>query len=345
MDDAALYGPVAYRLLRGEAEARGLVVPLQLAFVDASAAYEEMCLRMPSLRVLLDSHAQSVSREHTEQVLALWDCYRRHGTHTAFTFHSSNARAMRFQEAAASVLAAVVSLEGDGGAGFLTGRVHGDMPMSHRQQALRPLGARDGRLKMISNCRALGEGVDVPAVDLVAFIDAKSSHVDILQSMGRASRVSPGKTRGLVLVMAGEGSLAVDVLRAFAEGDDGLKEAFYLMAREQARTGRKLRADELPPAVQSLMGCDGVELEQMVDWLSTSVRDLAGSWEQRHRLLLAFRAREGHCDVPQRHEEQGDKLGRWLAMQRAAHKRGTLEARRVQALEECGVRWSVCVPR
>ena len=340
MDDAALYGPVAYRLLRGEAEARGLVVPLQLAFVDASAAYEEMCLRMPSLRVLLDSHAQSVSREHTEQVLALWDCYRRHGTHTAFTFHSSNARAMRFQEAAASVLAAVVSLEGDGGAGFLTGRVHGDMPMSHRQQALRPLGARDGRLKMISNCRALGEGVDVPAVDLVAFIDAKSSHVDILQSMGRASRVSPGKTRGLVLVMAGEGSLAVDVLRAFAEGDDGLKEAFYLMAREQARTGRKLRADELPPAVQSLMGCDGVELEQMVDWLSTSVRDLAGSWEQRHRLLLAFRAREGHCDVPNKHSEEGDRLGRWLDTQRQAYKRGTLEARRAAALEAAGVVWN-----
>ena len=95
----------------------------------------------------------------------------------------------------------------------------------------------------------LGEGVDVPAVDLVAFIDAKSSHVDILQSMARASRVSPGKTRGLVLVMAGEGALEVDVLRAFAEGDEELREAFYGMAREQAsagqcedRGGRVLRA-------------------------------------------------------------------------------------------------------
>ena len=73
-------------------------------------------------------------------------------------------------------------------------------------------------------------------------------------------------------------------------------------------------------------------------------RWLPAAWERRHGLLLAFRAREGHCDVPQRHEEQGDKLGRWLALQRAAHKRGTLEARRVQALEECGVRWSVRVP-
>ena len=377
MDDAALYGPVVYRLPRGEAEARGLVVPLQLVFVNASEAYEEMGRRMPSLRVRLDEQAQSVSREHAEQaapahprltphllarvqtatlaarsshpaaavrlapqVLAIWDCYRRHGTNTAFTFHSSNARAKGFEKAAASVLGAVASLEGDG-AGFLTGRVHGGMPVSRRQQVLHPVGARDGRLKVISNCRVLGEGVDVPAVDLVAFIDAKSSHVDILQSMARASRVSPGKTRGLVLVMAGEGSLEVDVLRAFAEGDEELREAFYLMAREQARTGRQPRADELPPAVQRLWGGDAVELERVVGWLSTRVCDLAGSWERMHGLLLAFKAREGHCDVPRRHEEQGDKLGGWLGEQRKAYKRGTLEARRVVALEECGVRWSV----
>ena len=79
------------------------------------------------------------------QVLAVWDCYRRHGTSTAFTFHSSNARATRFEEAAASVLASL-----EGGGSFVTGRVHGGMPVSSRQRVLRPIGARDGRLKVVS---------------------------------------------------------------------------------------------------------------------------------------------------------------------------------------------------
>ena len=110
------------------------------------------------------------------------------------------------------MLPVLAALEGDG-AGFLAGRVHGGMPVGSRQQVLQPLGARgDARLKIISNCRVLGEGVDVPAVDLVAFLDAKSSHVDILQSIARASRVSPGKAYGHVLVMTGEDSLEVDVL-------------------------------------------------------------------------------------------------------------------------------------
>ena len=258
------------------------------------------------------------------------------------------------------MLPVLAALEGDG-AGFLAGRVHGRMPVGSRQQVLQPLGARgDARLKIISNCRVLGEGVDVPAVDLVAFLDAKSSHVDILQSIARASRVSPGKAYGHVLVMTGEDSLVVDVLphggsaplaapqhascasgrvcslwaaphldgvragccspghglgsssgppfkppipaavltmqvlRAFAEGDEELREAFYSMAREQARTGRMLRADELPAAVQRLMGDDGVELERVLPLLSTSVTELVGSWERMLGLLLAYREREGH---------------------------------------------------
>ena len=67
----------------------------------------------------------------------------------------------------------------------------------------------------------------------------------------------------------------------------------------------------------------------------------AAEWERMHGLLLAFKEREGHCDVPARHEEQGDRLGWWLQTQRTAYKRGTLEARRVQILEDCGVTWTI----
>ena len=68
---------------------------------------------------------------------------------------------------------------------------------------------------------------------------------------------------------------------------------------------------------------------------------LAAVWERMHGLLLAFKEREGHCDVPAKHEEQGAKLGSWLGHQRTAYKRGTLEARRVQILEDCGVTWTI----
>ena len=57
----------------------------------------------------------------------------------------------------------------------------------------------DGRLRaVISNARCLTEGVDVPSVDMVAFLTPKRSRVDIVQATGRAMRKAPGKTTGYV---------------------------------------------------------------------------------------------------------------------------------------------------
>lgn len=67
----------------------------------------------------------------------------------------------------------------------------------------------------------------------------------------------------------------------------------------------------------------------------------AGPWGRMHRLMLSFTEREGHCDVPSKHEEQGTQLGRWLNKQRQAYKGGTLELRRLAALEAAGVVWDV----
>ena len=44
-------------------------------------------------------------------------------------------------------------------------------------------------------------------------------------------------------------------------------------------------------------------------------------WERNFALLSEYRAREGDCDVPIGHEEQGEKLGEWLGTQRKAWKK------------------------
>jgi predicted helicase len=48
----------------------------------------------------------------------------------------------------------------------------------------------------------LTEGIDVPAVDMVAFIDPRRSRVDIAQATGRAMRKPPGLSKevGYVVV-------------------------------------------------------------------------------------------------------------------------------------------------
>ena len=57
------------------------------------------------------------------------------------------------------------------------------------------------------------------------------------------------------------------------------------------------------------------------------------------QLLLAFRQREGHSNVPPKHVEHGVNLGKWFHKQRACHRKGPLHAGRQVQLEEAGVLW------
>ena len=68
---------------------------------------------------------------------------------------------------------------------------------------------------------------------------------------------------------------------------------------------------------------------------------LDAQWEENFALLVEYRDREGHCDVPKKHEERGAKLGTWLGTQRKARKKGVLDAEKERRLEEAGVTWDV----
>jgi len=66
------------------------------------------------------------------------------------------------------------------------------------------------------------------------------------------------------------------------------------------------------------------------------------SWEQNFALLERYNEREGHCNVPQGHDENGIQLGTWLNRQRQARKGNqsyTLSEDRVKRLDEIGIRW------
>ena len=93
---------------------------------------------------------------------------------------------------------------------------------------------------LVSNCRVLSEGVDVPSVDAVLFADAKSSKIDIVQCVGRAIRLdksNPDKIGTIVLPVFfsanedGETEIAnssfeltSDILRLMKEYDSRISE-------------------------------------------------------------------------------------------------------------------------
>lgn len=57
--------------------------------------------------------------------------------------------------------------------------------------------------RILSNARCLSEGVDVPALDAVMFLNPRNSVVDVVQSVGRVMRRAEGKQYGYIVLPIG----------------------------------------------------------------------------------------------------------------------------------------------
>ncbi|HRK67872.1 MAG TPA: DEAD/DEAH box helicase family protein [Hyphomonas sp.] len=57
--------------------------------------------------------------------------------------------------------------------------------------------------RILSNARCLSEGVDVPALDAVLFLNPRNSVIDVVQSVGRVMRRAEGKRYGYIILPIG----------------------------------------------------------------------------------------------------------------------------------------------
>jgi predicted helicase len=129
--------------------------------------------------------------------------------------------------------------------------VNGEMRTSDREVYMKAFGQADRAI--MSNARCLTEGVDVPAVDVVAFLSPRKSKVDIIQAAGRAMRKRDGKAMGYVLlplfletrrnesleeaVKRTDFEEAWDVLQVMQEQDAVLADIIREMREERGRKG------------------------------------------------------------------------------------------------------------
>ena len=61
-------------------------------------------------------------------------------------------------------------------------------------------GSSGDACRILSNARCLSEGIDVPALDAVLFMNPRNSQVDIVQSVGRVMRKAEGKEYGYIIL-------------------------------------------------------------------------------------------------------------------------------------------------
>ena len=80
--------------------------------------------------------------------------------------------------------------------------IEGKTPATERQDRLRWLADEPpaDSCRILSNVRCLSEGVDVPALDAIMFMQPRQNQIEVVQAVGRVMRTIPGKKMGYVIL-------------------------------------------------------------------------------------------------------------------------------------------------
>lgn len=338
MDRPEVYGPVVHTLSFAEAARRGIICDYKvvISVVTSDMVNDDL---LKHGEVLVDGDV--VKARQVALQIALQKAVDKYGVSRIFTFHGSVAAARSFTSSDSEGIQQHLP-------DFTTLHVSGEMPTSRREDQMKAF--RQAQKAVISNARCLTEGVDVPAVDMVAFISPRKSKVDIVQATGRAMRKSPGKEFGYVMVplfveQSNDESIEAalkrtgfddvwDLLGAMREQDDVLVDIIRQMQEDKGRTGGyndsrfSARVEVLGPSVSLATIRESITAE--------CLDSLGVSWDERLGELLAYCEKHGNMDVPQRWP---GGLGSWVNNQRQAAKNGELVPVRDNRLNSIGFIW------
>ncbi len=197
MDDEHVFGPEFHVLTFHEAISADPPLLTDYQVVVIGVTDREAKAWAEQARLVRTAEGLSTDARTLAAQIGLAKAMKKYDLRKIITFHSSVAKAARFVDATQrdSLPGVIPHLTRSARpTGKLwTKHISGHTPAGQRATLLKGLGnlSEDTR-GILSNCACLGEGVDVPVLDGVAFIDPKRSMVDIIQAVGRVIRKAEG---------------------------------------------------------------------------------------------------------------------------------------------------------
>ncbi len=341
MSDEAIYGKVSYRLPFSAAVAAGIIVPYKVIIsVSLNKEVDAELLRRGSTRVRRDE----IQAKWVANQIALKRAIEKTGASKIITFHSRVNLAEEFAGDSARGFQEHVK-------GFDVFHVNGGQNAADRKALLEDF--KSSPRGLITNARCLTEGVDVPAVDMVAFVDPRKSKIDIAQAAGRAMRQSKatnkklgyivvplfieqkkGETEAEAFTRAGFDEVA-EVLGAMLESDDDLVDTIKELQEARGR-GDKFNPRQLHEKIE-VIG-PSINLDKLTQSIDVEILERLGlSWDHWFGLLQKFKGRKGHCNIARDYTEDGKKLGVWSSNIR--RRKGQLTPIQIHQLDSIGFCW------
>ena len=350
MDNEAVFGPVIHQLTFGKAIQDDLLNDYQVVIVGVDEPMVKTWIDMQEI-VAINPDEHTDARTLGSKI-GLIKAIKDYDLKRVISFHSRVKGAKDFSEELVDVVDLIDPTHRPEGK-FLADYVSGKMKAGDRKEKIDRLKVLEGYDRgILTNARCLAEGVDVPSLDGVAFIDPKGSQVEIIQAVGRAIRKVRGATvqkKGTIVIPvfieAGddpEASIEAskfkpvwDVLKALRAHDEVLASTLDEYRTNMAKNASQSRERISDKIIFDIPATVDVEFSSALR--TVLVEASTASWEFWFGLLEQFKKREEHCSVPAAHKEGDFSLGNWVIGQRTV--KDTLTPERKQRLDALGFVW------
>lgn len=348
MDDKDVFGEVLYRYSFSKAISEGILSDYRVVVIGIDDISTKDLFNQ---RALVKAGVVETDSESLALHVALSKAMKKWNLRRLISFHSRVAKARKFandQVLLNEWMPKEYAIKGKLNATTISSA----MPTSKRRQILDVLkNLGEGETGLVSNARCLTEGIDVPTLDAVVFVDPKTSQVDIIQAIGRAIRLGgANKTHGTVVVPvhvpkdktskdsfdATSFKKIGDVLNALRAHDEDFGEE---LDKLRTSLGQRGSVGDMPEKLiwdmPTTISRDFVSRIQAV-----SVEFATSNWDFMLGQLLAFIQVEGHARPPKGVTAESRRLAEWVTKQRGAFRAGILSEEKKKTLESTHSTWS-----
>ncbi len=358
MDDYAIYGKPFFEMTFGEAIARGHITDYKVVVICITDAEVREIIRRGG-RVITDDKHEWDAKAFAKRV-ALIMGINKYNLRRIFTFHSrvNGAKAFTEPRTPYGIEKVFSMILPDNGKQVKAFHINGTMSSGIRSSLLKEF--EQAEIGIMSNARCLTEGVDIPDVDTVAFIDPKKSLIDIVQATGRAMRTAEWKERGYIFIPvivdentdpeqfieSSDFDAVWQVLQAIVDQDQRLADVVSDLRIMQGKGEEDSQAwkdamSEYAEKVEFFNLPTRIDKTRFINTLSTKILEVIGKkWDFWYGLMLRYKKQKGNANALAEYKTpDGFNLGWWQGTQRANYNDGILSADRIKRLEDIGFVW------
>ena len=353
MDDEKVFGKELHKLSFGQAIEQDLLTDYRVVIVGVTDPQVQELIERREL-VSVGGKVETDARTLAAHI-GLAKAVKDYDLKKTISFHGRIKTAEAFAEDFPKIVEWMPEDHKPSGS-FWADTITGAMNSSERRILLEKLKADiPNQHSLLSNARCLTEGIDVPALDAVAFIDPRSSQVDIIQAVGRAIRRSSNKTLGTIVLPVlipsdVDAETAVEdsafkpiwgIINALRAHDEKLADALDELRTNLGR--EKSIQDEMPEKVilDLPLQIDSLPFDFASNLNLQLLERTTESWNFWYGKLVNYVALNGHASPP-KPKRGKDQLAGWVVGQRQKYRRGALNSERVALLEKLpGWRWAV----